>query len=272
MSTITIDQIEYQYESSIHDPSQVTFVFLHGFLGSKRDFKKIVADFPEQYLVLDLLGFGENRDQNIKPDRFIQKNQVEDLEAIFSKLSLININLVGYSMGGRLAIAYALKYPKRINSLFLESTTAGISDPKQRLNRQHHDQELAQAVLDQGMNEFIKKWENLPLFSSQQTVSENDFTFMHQQRLAQNPNNVAQSLIKMGTGKQPNHWPSVAQLSNLPVTIIVGSNDAKFIKIGHRLHDLIAGSTFTVVHDAGHNVHFEVPSEYKKILLNNFWK
>ncbi|WP_300562604.1 2-succinyl-6-hydroxy-2,4-cyclohexadiene-1-carboxylate synthase [Companilactobacillus sp.] len=272
MSTITIDQVDYHYESSIQDLSQVTFVFLHGFLGSKRDFEKIVGDFSEQYLVLDLLGFGENKDQNIEPDRFIQKNQVEDLEDIFSKLNLVNINLVGYSMGGRLAIAYALKYPKRINSLFLESTTAGISDQQQRLDRQNHDKKLAHSVIDQGMDKFIENWEKLPLFSSQQAVSKNDFTFMHQQRIDQNPINVANSLLEMGTGKQPNYWPDVGQLSKLSVKIIVGSKDSKFIKIGHRLHELIHGSTLTVVSNSGHNVHFETPIEYKKILLNNLLK
>lgn len=267
MSKIDIDGITYDYLLHRENTEQPVFVFLHGFLGSKQDFAKIYTDFHQPFLAIDLLGFAENRHQNIDESRFSQNAQVDDLEKIFQKLKLSKINLVGYSMGGRLAIAYALKYSRRISHLFLESTTAGIQMSEQRSLRIKHDNQLADQVIAKGMDQFVFDWENLPLFQTQKDAADNDFSFMHQQRIKQTPENVAKSLREMGTGKQPNWWPRIAELANTPTTIIVGSEDSKFIEIGSRMHDLIKHSTFVKVETAGHNVHFEKPNKYREILL-----
>lgn len=267
MSKIEINGITYDYLLHRPNAEQTVFVFLHGFLGSKQDFSKIYTDFDQPFLAIDLLGFAENRYQQIEQARFSQIAQINDLEKIFQKLKLSKINLVGYSMGGRIAIAYALKHSQRISHLFLESTTAGIQSDKQRSLRIKHDHQLADQVIAKGMEQFVFDWENLPLFQTQKGTSDADFSFMHQQRIEQAPENVAKSLREMGTGQQPNWWPEIAELSNVPTTIIIGSEDSKFIRIGKELHDTIPYSTLVMVANAGHNVHFENPNEYRKILL-----
>ncbi len=269
VNKLMVNNVTYNFDQNIENPSQSVFVFLHGFLGSRHDFDKLISAFPEQYLSLDLLGFGGNRFQNVPPKRFDQSAQIDDLESIFAELNLTKINLVGYSMGGRLAIAYALKYPKRINKLYLESTTAGIADKAGRAQRIQHDEQLAQKVNDDGMKKFVTDWEKLPLFTTQRAVSDSDFEFMHNQRLTQNPTNVANSLKYMGTGKQTNHWDEISSLSNLSVEIIVGSLDKKFIQIGKKMNQQINGSNLTIVENVGHNIHFEQPTTFQKIILSN---
>lgn len=268
MSEIIINQNKYHYEASITNPDEPVFVFLHGFLGSKKDFYKLLNDFPKQYLVLDLLGFGENRTSNVKPEAFDQLNQIRELNQIFVHFKLRQINLVGYSMGGRIAIAYALHYPDKLQNLVLESTTAGICDVEQRKTRQRHDQQLAKKMLNNGMESFVDQWEKLPLFASQKNQDPDKFFFMHQQRVQQNPRNAANSLIKMGTGQQPNYWGQLDQLQNLAVLIVVGSEDAKFVDIGKRMQQRISHSQLKVITGVGHNIHFERPDIFKNLLLN----
>ncbi|AKP66481.1 2-succinyl-6-hydroxy-2,4-cyclohexadiene-1-carboxylate synthase [Companilactobacillus ginsenosidimutans] len=269
MSKLIVNNIIYNYQSNVIDPAKSTYVFLHGFLGSKIDFHKLIEDFPEQFLVLDLLGFGANRFQNVPPERFLQNNQVSDLESIFTKLNLKNISLVGYSMGGRLALAYALKFPRRTNELILESTTAGIDGDDQRKLRREHDEKLAASLEQNGIEKFIENWENLPLFATQKEVNPSSFEFMHNQRITQNPINVANSLRNMGTGKQPNYWHELSTLRIPKVKIIVGSEDEKFLKIGHRLQTLISNSSEIIVKNAGHNIHFEHPNSFKKAIFDD---
>ncbi|WP_164505898.1 2-succinyl-6-hydroxy-2,4-cyclohexadiene-1-carboxylate synthase [Companilactobacillus zhongbaensis] len=268
MSEIIVNQNKYHYIASIKDHDQPVYVFLHGFLGSKNDFQKLLNDFPKQYLALDLLGFGENRFEEVPAEKFVQSSQIGDLEQIFQRLNLTKIILVGYSMGGRIAIAYALKYPKRLVKLVLESTTAGIDDAEKRLARQSHDQLLAEKLRRSGMEEFVANWEKMPLFASQKAVTPEKFTFMHQQRLEQNPQNAANSLLMMGTGKQPNYWDDIKCLADLSVSIVVGSEDGKFVKIGQKMQQRISDSILKIVPNVGHNIHFEEPKIFKNILLN----
>lgn len=267
MSKITINGVDYHYQAKITDPSQPVFVMLHGFLGSKHDFDKSIKDFSGQYLTIDLLGFADNRQQSIEPSRFSQSQQIADLSQIFTALSLKNIYLCGYSMGGRIAIAFALKYPQMIKHLILESTTAGIADKERRLQRQIHDHRLADKVLQVGMDDFIHDWENMPLFASQKNTSETDFAFMHQQRIDQDPTNVANSLREMGTGQQPNHWDELDTLNDLPVDIIAGEKDQKFVKIGHLLQQKIPSAKLSIVSGVGHNIHFEAPKYFADFLM-----
>ncbi|WP_125767810.1 2-succinyl-6-hydroxy-2,4-cyclohexadiene-1-carboxylate synthase [Companilactobacillus furfuricola] len=268
LSEISINQNTYHFQASISDPKETVYVFLHGFLGSKEDYQPLLTDFPQQYLALDLLGFGENRTCDVLPDDFTQTKQVDELHQIFQRLHLSKIILVGYSMGGRIAIAYALKYPNTLDHLVLESTTAGISDEKLRQKRQQHDAKLAEKLMNSGMEKFVSDWEKLPLFASQQTASPAKISFMHQQRIQQNPQNAANSLLMMGTGKQPNYWDKLDPLSKLSVVVIAGDEDKKFVKIGSKLHQKIRGSKLLVVQNVGHNIHFEKPDIFKKILLD----
>ncbi|MQS88417.1 2-succinyl-6-hydroxy-2,4-cyclohexadiene-1-carboxylate synthase [Lactobacillus salsicarnum] len=265
--SIKVNKNQYNYEANITDPNQEVYVFLHGFLGSSHDFDRVTDESNFQWLKLNLLGFGENRNQDVDQADFVQANQINDLESIFAKLKLTKINLVGYSMGGRIAIAYALKYQSRLNKLILESTTAGIEDSQARKIRQDHDAKLAEKVLKFGMEKFIVDWENMPLFKTQKDVNDTSFMFMHNQRLHQNHNNVAYSLLKMGTGSQPNYWPTISNLGRLKVYIIVGASDSKFVQIGERLSQHINNSQIFIVENAGHNVHFELPEEFNKIII-----
>lgn len=245
-------------------PSTEAWLFLHGFMGSQQDFVPIAAALPGYRISLNLLGFGAQA-PTIPSERLTMAAQIEDLVNLLTQLNVQKVNLVGYSMGGRLALGFALARPNLVNQLYLESTTAGIADVKQRLKRQAHDQQLAENLRCNDLTQFVDHWEQLPLFASQQYLPQVQRQRMRRQRLAQNPLNLAHSLEKMGTGSQPNFWPQLSQLS-MKVELITGQLDAKFNRIGKILQQAIPNLNWTVVPKVGHNVHFEAPEAFTAIL------
>lgn len=262
LKKININNYHYEYE--LVGTGHPNWLFLHGFMGTYADFKAIKP--VGTCIYLNLLGFGPNQ-PSISKERFLIENQAHDLAVFITQLKLDKLNLVGYSMGGRLAIAVALLYPEKINKLILESTTAGLENQLERVTRQNSDQEKADKLEDNGLENFVNNWEKLPLFATQTQLTIKQKTFMHQQRLLHNVKNVANSLRMMGTGYQPNYWPQLKQI-NVETVVIVGANDDKFMKIGARIQKNILNSQIVVIKDAGHNVHFEKPKQYNEVLAN----
>ncbi|HSH03608.1 MAG TPA: alpha/beta fold hydrolase, partial [Anaerolineae bacterium] len=58
-----------------------------------------------------------------------------DIINLLDQLNLPQINLLGYSMGGRLALYLAIHYPHRINTLILESSSPGLPTPTEQTAR-----------------------------------------------------------------------------------------------------------------------------------------
>ena len=103
-------------------------------------------------------------------------------------------------------------------------------------------------------------WEAIPLFASQQQLPAHQQQQIRQQRLQQRPENVAQSLIGMGTGAQPNFWPKLAEVT-VKTLLIVGEKDVKFNHLADKMLQQLPNAQKAVIADAGHNVHFEQPNQ-----------
>ena len=65
------------------------------------------------------------------------------LKTLFDMLALRRFILVGYSMGGRIALAYTVNYPGRVSSLILESSSPGLKSEDERTARRETDQSLS---------------------------------------------------------------------------------------------------------------------------------
>lgn len=253
------------YQKNTSSPDK--WLLLHGFMGSRHDFDTILSALPGEVLVIDLLGFGAKAPLVQPATRFAMRNQMTDLKAILAAYQWEKVNLLGYSMGGRLALGFAIAQPEQVASLVLESTTAGIVDATERAARRTADAQKAQHVR-QDFQSFVNHWEKLPLFASQQQLSSQQQQQMRTQRLEQIPENVANSLIGMGTGTQPNFWPNLAQLS-IKTTLIVGERDLKFNQIADKMVQVLPNATKVVIAGAGHNTHFEQPDQVIARLLTH---
>ncbi|ANK62102.1 2-succinyl-6-hydroxy-2,4-cyclohexadiene-1-carboxylate synthase [Loigolactobacillus backii] len=236
------------------------WLLLHGFMGSHTDFAKIAPKLAGTVLMPDLLGHGATT-SHAAAERYQIERQVADLASLLAKRQVKQVNLLGYSMGGRLALAFALSHPELVHCLILESSSPGLATETERQKRRQHDQILVERLQKNGLAQFVTEWTALPLFASQRKLPAATQQFIRQQRLQQNPAGLALSLQQMGTGSQPNYWPALANFE-LPVHLIVGAADAKFQATTEKMLARLPNASRTVISNAGHNVHLEQSAAY----------
>lgn len=235
---------------------QETIVFLHGFTGSGRDFVGIPDFIISNYrcLIPDLPGHGKT--QVIETEiNFNTAGQVALLKEWLSSLKQSKFHLFGYSMGGRLALQFAVKNYHQLYSLILVSTTAGI-DEVMRIARVKADNELAEKILNSNSRDFLTAWLAQPLFKG--IADSQDITKEVIRRLPLQPSGLACSLKYFGSGVMPSVWHQLTNIKT-PTLVIAGSKDQKYLALASKLVALIENSRLKVL-PIGHAPLIESPT------------
>ncbi|WP_163526705.1 2-succinyl-6-hydroxy-2,4-cyclohexadiene-1-carboxylate synthase [Halobacillus ihumii] len=236
-------------------------LMLHGFTGSSRTFAKVRELLPGSIrsICIDMPGHGYTGVVGTLTVEQFAADVVEILE----HLQLSAVDVLGYSMGGRAALSFAMLYPEWTNKLILESASPGLADPDEQMARRTKDQGIIDKITNEGLQKFVHYWENIPLFESQKQLSAEDISLLKEERLRQNPHGLIQSLQGMGTGQQPSWWE---KLSDLPaeVLLVAGEWDDKFISINKEMDHRLSESTLVIVENSGHTVHLEKPKFFAK--------
>ncbi len=237
-------------------------VLLHGFTGSAAGWGDIAASLAEHFRVIaiDLLGHGDS-DSPPDPERYRVEPAVADLAAVLDQLDAGPVHLLGYSMGGRLALHLAAARPERVRSLVLESASPGLADAAGRAARSASDAALAARLDDGGLEAFVDYWESLPLFASQAGLPAEARAALRAQRLRNSAHGLANSLRGLGTGVQSSLWDRLPRLS-VASLLIAGHLDEKFTDIARRMAAALPEARLEIVDGAGHTVHLEQPAAF----------
>lgn len=214
---VTVNDVTYYVDKR---GSGEPILFLHGFTGDHSTWRKIGTHFEKEFQVIsvDIIGHGATEIPS-DPTRYDIKKVAADLASILKEMNIDHIHLIGYSMGGRLALTFALLYPCKVKTLILESSSPGLKTAKERSDRVKRDQMLAKKILTEGITSFVDYWEKIPLFSTQQHLPSAKKQQLRTQRLQQSELGLANSLRGMGTGKQPSWWDNLHEL-NIPVLLL----------------------------------------------------
>lgn len=249
------------------DAEKNTIMFLHGFAGCSDDWEDVIDLIPQsmQLIAIDLIGYGRSSAVN-DLKYFSQNFQVRILKEIIDYLKLKSVILVGYSMGGRLALSFAIKHMGAIRGLVLESSTAGIQNKNEKDVRKKNDNELADYIENHSIKEFVKKWMSQEIFSTQENLSPNRYEKIKIKKLLLNKEMLACSLRGFGTGQMKSLWNNLSYIE-CPVLLITGEYDKKFCEINSRMNKLIPDSTHCIVKNSGHNIHLENPEEFVNLLM-----
>jgi len=238
-------------------------VLLHGFTGTSGTWTTIVTEWLGgfQTLTIDLPGHGRTKPGPAKTMRDVCR----DLAGLLDKLQWEKVHFIGYSMGGRTALSFALVFPERVKSLTLESASPGLANEEERYKRRQQDEKLAQRIESDGIEAFVDFWEDIPLFESQKQLPAAVRKKIRTERLSQSPEGLAQSLRFMGTGSQPS-WKEDLPGLDVPVMLLSGEHDTKFIGINETMENLMPAAEHTTVKGAGHAIHVEQPATFGKIV------
>ncbi|MBF2598364.1 2-succinyl-6-hydroxy-2,4-cyclohexadiene-1-carboxylate synthase [Listeria welshimeri] len=256
------------YVTNTLNGEKPVLLMLHGFTGSNKTFQESITHLEKHFSIVapDLLGHGKT-DSPDEIARYSIERIVEDLVTILQELKIMQCFVLGYSMGGRVATAFASAHPEMVRGLILVSSSPGLAQKDLQESRVQADNRLADMLESEGIRSFVDYWEKLALFVSQEVLSDELKKRIRLERLAQNPNGLAMSLRGMGTGKQPSYWNHLADFT-FPVLLMTGSLDEKFEKIAQEMQQLIPNSTHVTVQNAGHAVYLEQPNIFLSQLTN----
>jgi len=171
---------------------------------------------------------------------------------------LERFDLLGYSMGGRIALHVALAEGPRVRRLVLESASPGLAREAERAERRAADDELAARIERDGVEAFVDMWTSLPLFASQRTLPVETREHVRRLRLENQARGLAASLRGLGTGALASLWDRLDELQ-CPVLLVAGALDTKFVRIARDMALRMPHARSCVVEGAGHTVHLEAP-------------
>jgi len=109
-------------------------VFLHGFLENMSMWDFFAAEFSKKYRVItiDLLGHGQT-----EPVGYVQtmEDNADLVQTVLSGLNIRKTVLVGHSMGGYVALAFAELYPEMVKGIALVNSTSRADSEERKANR-----------------------------------------------------------------------------------------------------------------------------------------
>ena len=227
-------------------------VALHGFTQTGEMFAELAAFLGREVVAPDLPGHG--RSGGFRATFAAAVSGVADvLVGVGAPLPL-----VGYSQGGRVALAVALERSELVSHLVLVSTSPGIEDEAERAARRHADDMLAARLRDEGLVSFVDRWLALPMFKGLERRGETWQSVDRADRLENSAEELAAGLIGMGQGAQPFFGDRLGRLQ-MPVLVITGGLDHKYTSLGTAMSRSMDHGTLHTVPDAGHAVIAEAP-------------
>ena len=267
MSSVRLLANGHHYDLQISGDGEA-LLLLHGFSGDKTNWEKLRAGLQDQYRViaLDILGHGAS-DKPSQMGAYRVERVACDILSLLDEMQIPECHLLGYSMGGRLALGLALQYPARFRSLVLESASPGLADENEGKQRRRNDESLAARIQTMGVDWFVDYWERLPLWKSQQDLPEDILSAQRKQRKRNDATGLANSLRGMGSGAQPNLWPRLRYVT-MPTLLLAGEQDSKFVTINQLMAQQMPHAYLQVIPGAGHNTHLEQPMAFQERVIS----
>jgi len=260
---ITTYQFQYYLTGNKQKP---LILFLHGFMGNTTEFYPVISLLSDEfsYLTIDLPGHGKT--QILGGDEcYTMVNTAQALITLLDELNIHKCFLIGYSMGGRLGLYMTLNFPERFFKVVLESASPGLRTEQERLERVKRDSQIARKLERITSREdflsFLSAWYQQPIFGH--INQQPKFHKMIENRLQNNPVELAKSLRLMGTGCQPSLWDKLEN-NQIPLLLLAGEYDDKFIEINTEMINKCQSAQLEIINHAGHNIHFENPTAFEK--------
>jgi 2-succinyl-6-hydroxy-2,4-cyclohexadiene-1-carboxylate synthase len=240
-------------------PGTAPMLLLHGMLGGPESWRPVVAalaDYPGAIWALALPGHG-------RPAVPVAGGFFANVRALAARIDE-PCHVVGYSMGGRVALGLAALVPDRVIEVTVVSAHVGL-DAAARKERVLWERAQLDVLLRRGLTAYVDQFEALPIFATQTRLGESARAAQRAQREAHDALNIARALVELGSGEMPQLAPLLVA-SRVPVHFVTGSLDSKYVALGHEAVSQIPGAQLHVIEDAGHNLTLEVPVDLARVI------
>ncbi len=234
-------------------------VWLHGLLGKGDDWLPVV-EACNQYpsLVIDLPGHGRSADVALTRG-FAEISHL--LSATLSQYHIHDYCLIGYSLGGRIAMYHAIYGESEgVRGLLVEGGNPGLFSRQEREARLQHDQCWAQRFRQEPLASVLADWYQQPVFADLTAVQRQQLIQLRSQNSGERLANV---LENVSLGRQPWLIPDLQQIT-FPFSYLCGEHDLKFQRIAQQYQ-----LPLTTIPQAGHNAHDGNPAAFSSA-VNHF--
>lgn len=268
--------IKYNDDFSINvnypyaDKFKHTILFIHGFTCSSDYWNDVISNLGEDILCVtyDLPGHGKT---TIHTDDtyYTLDFQLKLIDFIIDFFQIKNFGIYGYSMGGRIALNYAIK--NKVDFLILESTNPGLESEDERNLRYVEDKKIVEFIESHSVKEFIDVWMAKDLFKDLSSNNPNMFNKIKTMKYHNNKTGLIKSLLGMSQGIIKPVWEELENL-DIPVLLLSGSEDEKYTKIHKKMNKLLPNAQNISIKGVSHNIHLSKPdvlAQYVKAFLAN---
>lgn len=226
-------------------------IALHGFLGLPTDWtswKNKINDSQAQFQAINLW---------THPTLNSSLSFQQWTEAFISEVESytrqgIQIELWGYSMGGRLTLSALTQAPSLFQRAVILSSNPGIENDEDRPIRLKQDLIWSHKFLMQDWDSLMKEWNQQPVFretvTERQTLSK---TQRHEHDFSRSA--LAQALDHWSLARQPNLCTLMKSLT-LPIDWHVGSLDEKYLLIAQQAKAINPSIKVTIHENQGHRL------------------
>ena len=264
------------------EPGQIPIVLLHGFMQTGATWESIAPRLAVDHCLyaIDLVGHGQTTipadpqaysipAQSDAIAAFIQNVVMPEGAAAVEGRTPSKPHVLGYSMGGRIALDVALRHGNLLNSLILESAGIGPADESERADYAKRAEDWAWRLREESIEDFVDYWEELPLFATQQRLGDDVKAAVRAERLANDTEAMALTVENAGQQTMPlaDETMNALGLCWTPVFYIAGTRDEKYLELAERF--VKEGMDAKPVM-GGHNLHLEVPGMFVDALGPHF--
>jgi 2-succinyl-6-hydroxy-2,4-cyclohexadiene-1-carboxylate synthase len=238
---------------------------LHGFAGGSWSYDGVLRTLSRTYDVhRPTLSYHDTGENDVRPNVDFQQ-EVARLADEIARVARGPVDLVGYSMGGRLALGICVARRDLIRRLMLVSSRRGLDSSEEREKRRAADESWACLAEHVGTEAFLERWWAQPLFRSLSKLPASTLQTELGHRLRHHSAGLAAALRQLSLSQQPSYSSEVRTL-DLPIVVLAGALDQKFVALGKHLAAELPQGRCVVVEDAGHHLLLEAPIRVAQLI------
>ena len=239
-------------------------MMLHGFLGESSDWQAIAKTIPKEIgcYAIDLPGHGKSA--SIELNSALGFKQCSNLiSSTLLKQGISEYILVGYSMGGRIALYHATHKSEHIRGLILESCHIGLTNLEEKQERLLNDTYWAQKFSSEHLPEVLKSWYQQNIFNSLTFQQKETLIAMRSQL---NGDIIGKMLLATSLAKQEFLAEKLTK-SQIPSYYLYGKKDNKYQNIAKEFKEISPQLQTVEFLQAGHNIHFEQSEVFSEQII-----
>ena len=258
MPSALSEHLGFQWNLKLVGPEDApSLLWFHGFMGSLEDWEtEFIPDFADhRNILVDLPGHGDSRMETPLTVDVLLRGLVHQLEM----LGIQQVTVIGYSMGGRLALHLQHQYPQLVTALVCLSAAPGLRTEAERTRRKADDEALMERLEDVGFDNFLLYWYRLPLFCTLSAHS-TAFSNIYLRRRSNDAIQLGYALRSLGNGMLPSLWDTLQGI-HIPTLLMSGSEDSKYCDLREMMAAEILDCRQVTIPDTSHAFHLEKPIE-----------